>query len=124
MGTESPPPAARRRPGPATPRELGRRELHLVSDLVLHVAPEWSVELSGDAPTDRSVVVMPQAADDMVGPTFVIRATPTGVRLDQVQWDQYSTILDRSNLRHVLSVLRARLRVLSTVTRPPNAVLH
>ena len=98
--------------------------MSLVSDLVLQVAPDWSVELSGDAHADRSVVVMPQAADDMVGPTFVIRTTSAGIRLDQVQWDQYSTILDHSNLRHVLSVLRSRLSVLSTMTRPPNAVLH
>lgn len=124
MAIEPPPLAPRKRQSSASSREIGQRELNLVSDLVLRVAPDWSVELSGDVTADRSLVVMPHEADDRMGPTFVIRLATNGMRLDQVQWDQYTTLLQAANMRRVLNILRTRLSALANVAIPPNVVLH
>lgn len=102
--------------GGAAALPFGYHDLNLVADAVLDVAPDWSVELSGMETGDSSLVIMPPEADDMIGPTFLLRRTTLSVHLDQLHWDEYSPVATIPSIDHAIASLRARLLALGMAT--------
>jgi hypothetical protein len=105
-------------------RMVGQRELELVADAVLDIAPDWSVELCGVDGPDRCLAVMPEDADDMAGPTFIIQSTRDGVRLDQMRFDAIQLIAERATLAEIVPILRGRLACLSLIAAPAHDLKH
>lgn len=105
-------------------RLLGERELALLSAAVVDVAPDWSVDLCGTDTHDRSLVVMPEGADDMIGPTFMIHAVNGAIRLDQLRFDEVMILAERAHLSEIVHILRGRLASLSLMAVSASTLRH
>lgn len=105
-------------------RMVGERELGLVADAVLDIAPDWSVELCGTDVSDCCLAVIPEGADDMLGPTFLIRATPDCVRLEQLRFDELRPLAEGEDLAVILPILRGQLASLSLPSAPGLRLKH
>jgi len=98
-------------PGQGTLSSLGPREHADVSDAVMDVTADWSVELCGVSLDDRSLVVMPEDGDDMTGPTFIIRRAGAMVVMEEMRWDECRTVAACTDLHELIHDLRGRLRL-------------
>jgi hypothetical protein len=87
-------------------------DLHVVRDMLAEVAPRWSAELNQAGPDESTIVVMPEGANDLIGPAFVLHRSRGSVRLDQFRWDEYRKLGGFRSLDDALSALRARLSLL------------
>ncbi len=105
-------------------RLLGERELALLSAAVVDIAPDWSVELCGTDTHDRSLLVMPEGADDMIGPTFMIHAVNGAIRLDQLRFDDIQILAERAHLSEIIHILRVRLASLSLMAVSASTTRH
>lgn len=105
-------------------RMVGEPELALVTDAVADIAPDWSVELSGADSLDRCLLVMPEGADDALGPTFLLHVANAGFRLDQLRFDEITPIAEGSDLPEIMAILRSRLAGLTLVTLPMRVSRH
>jgi hypothetical protein len=88
---------------------LTREEFDTVVALLAEIAPGWSAELNQPGPGDSSIVVMPEGANDLVGPCFVLHRIGDRVQLDQFRWDEYRKLGAFRSLDEALSVMRVRL---------------
>lgn len=84
-------------------------DLEIVLGLLAEVAPGWSAELNSSSPGESTIVVLPEAANDLIGPAFVLHRDKGVVRLDQFRWDEYRKLGGFQSLDLALSALRARL---------------
>jgi hypothetical protein len=84
-------------------------DLDVVLGVVAEVAPRWSAELNQGGPEESTIVVMPEGANDLIGPAFVLHRTHGRVHLDQFRWDEYRGLGAFASLDDALAVLRARL---------------
>lgn len=116
----APTPAATR----GAARLMGERELALLSAAVADIAPDWSVELCGTDYHDRSLLVMPEGADDMIGPTFMVHAVNGAVRLDQLRFDDIQILAERAHLSEIVQILRGRLASLSLMAVSTSTLRH
>lgn len=105
----------------ASSAALGPGALAYASGAIADVAPDWSVELHETFPGETSLMLMPEAADDTIGPTFVLHCRASGFQLDQYQWDTYSAIGAYGSLGDALHAVRLRLAALA---EPPTALRH
>ncbi|MGE4046662.1 MAG: hypothetical protein AB7F35_17515 [Acetobacteraceae bacterium] len=96
--------------------QLGRRDLSFVAEAVAAVVSDWSVEFAGASDEDAVVVVMPDGADDKVGPTFMLRRTGAAVELEQVHWDQHANVATLPTLTDAVRSLQAHLCALTSPT--------
>jgi hypothetical protein len=112
---------ARAEPLPEWQREelavLTWDDLNVVMTMLAEIAPRWSAELNRGGPDEATIVVMPEGANDLIGPAFVLHRSRGGVQLDQFRWDEYRKLGGFRGLDDALKVLRARLVPL--VTRRP-----
>ena len=99
-------------------------DLDAVSALVSHVAPGWSVELNQTCAEDSSIVVLPEGANDLLGPAFVLHRSLGRVRLDQFRWDEYRKLGAFATLDDALADMRTRLAPLVGTVRPRAALNH
>jgi hypothetical protein len=90
-------------------RPIGSGDLWLASAAVAGVAPDWTVELSAIFPDDASLVIMPDGADDLIGPTFIVYQDENAYRLDQFQWDVLTGLDTYTSLQDALKALVDRL---------------
>ncbi len=88
---------------------------------IADVAPGWSVELHEASHGETTLLLMPAAAHDAIGPTFVLHDREGTVRLDQYQWDTYSELGAYSSLDDAMRDVRRRLAALAT---PPSMLRH
>lgn len=107
-----------------TTHSLGERERGIVAEAVFDAAPDWSVELCGADSPDCCLLVMPEAADDMLGPTFIIHAAQGTVRLDQLRFDELEPLAERADLAEIIQILRGRLAHLSLMALPVSGTMH
>jgi hypothetical protein len=105
-------------------KPLGYNELCVVADAVADVAPHWSVELSGSALGESSLVIMPEGADDLIGPTFVVHQDRAGFRLDQFQWDTLSGIGAYASLYDAMRAVLACLAYHSPIVSAYSPLHH
>jgi hypothetical protein len=95
-------------------------DLDLVLALLTEIAPRWSAELNCAAPDDASIVILPEGASDLVGPSFVLHRDPGDVRgrvrLDQCRWDEYRAVGSFLSMDEAVAALRTR--ILPLVSRP------
>jgi hypothetical protein len=105
------------RPAPT----LGERDLERVADAIADIAPDWTVELAGADRVDLSLVVMPEDADDELGPTYVIWRDGGSVRLDQYHRDVVAPLASRPDMGDILRLLRGYLGMAAV---PRHAARH
>jgi len=91
---------------------LTRDDLHEVRSLVAEVAPGWSAELNQASAGESTIVVVPEGANDLIGPAFVLHRNNGRVQLDQFRWDEYRKLGGFRSLEDALSALRTRLSLL------------
>jgi hypothetical protein len=84
-------------------------DLDIVQATVGEIAPKWSAELNQSCPDESTIVVLPEGANDLIGPAFVLHRTHGRVHLDQFRWDEYRKLGAFRSLDEALAVLRARL---------------
>ena len=84
-------------------------DLDAVLSLLTEIAPRWSAELNSSGPNDATIVILPEGANDLIGPAFVLHRSEGRVPLDQFRWDEYRKLGGFLTLDEALAVLRARL---------------
>jgi hypothetical protein len=90
-------------------------DLDVVLSQLAETAPEWSAELNQASPDESTIVIVPQGANDLIGPAFVLHRSRGRVHLDQFRWDEYRKLGAFRSLDEALAQLRTRL---SPVTSP------
>lgn len=103
---------------------IGHAALTTVADVISVVAPAWSVELSQAFFGESNLVIMPEDADDAVGPTFVIYRDKGGFCLDQVQWDDTSAIGIYASLPAATDAVVLMLAGLAGAMPMPSTLRH
>lgn len=96
-------------PVPEWPEILTWEDLEAVRVMLTEIAPAWSAELNQTGPGELTIVVLPEGANDLIGPAFVLHRFDGRVRLDQSRWDEYRKLGGFRCLDDALAVLRARL---------------
>jgi hypothetical protein len=104
-------------------KPIGYNELSVVADAIADVAPDWTVELSCTFPGDANIVIMPEGADDLIGPTFLVYQDRNSFHVDQFQWDILGAVGDYSCLRDAVLAVVACLEHL-TATSSINSTLR
>ena len=99
-------------------------DVDTVLALLDRIAPGWSAELNQTCPTDSTIVVMPEGANDLIGPSFVLHWHEGRIRLDQFHWDEYRKLGAFASLEDALATMRERLVPLVTATRGGSASRH
>ena len=84
-------------------------DLDVVQAALSEIAPNWSAELNQTCLEESTIVVMPEAADDRLGPSFVLHRTEGRVHLDQFRWDEYRKLGSFRDLDSAIAAMRARL---------------
>jgi hypothetical protein len=105
------------RPGTA-PTLLTWDDLDVVLATLREIAPGWSAELNCAGPDESTIVVIPQGANDLIGPAFVFHRLRGSVLLDQFRWDEYRKLGGFRCLDDALAAMRARLVPLVTRDLP------
>jgi hypothetical protein len=98
--------------------------LYYVVRTLAGIAPSWSVELHEASAQEVSLFVLPEAADDDIGPTFIIRKDNAGFHLDQFRWDIYAELKTLESLSDLVADLRARLVRSVAMASPVSLLLH
>ena len=84
-------------------------DLDAVHALLAELAPRWSAELNQSAVDEATIVVAPVAANDMIGPAFILFWAHGRVCLDQFRWDEYRKLGTFATLEQALAAMRSRL---------------
>ena len=105
-------------------RRLSAADKAIPSCNLTDLVPSWSVELHVFSAQNVSLVLMPEGADDVKGPTFIIQQDGTGFRLDQLWWDFYTELGTFPCLVDLTAAVRTRLIHLLTTARPASQRLH
>lgn len=103
---------------------LGEVDLSYVADAVGGFLPDWSVELHRAFNGEATLVLMPDDANDLVGPTFVVRREGGSLSLEQFHWDVYSTVGTFSTLRDVVYAVRLSVADFSAAMAPGSMLRH
>jgi len=112
-------------PAGARPVEaLGTQHRIYLASAIAATAPDWSVELYDEALGPSTIIIMPEAADDEIGPTYFVHLEDAAFCLDQLHWDSYSSVGRFSDLHDVARALRTRLLCLATMTTPGSLTVH
>jgi hypothetical protein len=94
-------------------------DLAVVLAALREIAPGWSAELNQAGPDEATIVVLPEGANDLIGPAFVLHRLAGRVQLDQFRWDEYRKLGGFHCLDDALAAMRVRLVPL-VVRRLPN----
>lgn len=84
-------------------------DLDAVHTLLADIAPGWSAELNRASLNESTIVVMPDSANDLVGPSFILYWADGRVRLDQFRWDEYRKLGSFATRDDALAAMTARL---------------
>lgn len=106
------------------PNEVGRQALALLTHAVACVVPDWSVEWMLTCSEEVNLVVMPANADDLLGPTFIIRCIVGGYCLDQFHWDHYGELGRFSHLSEAVSAVQMHIHRLCDAAPIPFLTRH
>jgi hypothetical protein len=93
-------------------------DLDVVLELLTEIAPGWSAELNHASPDESTIVIIPEGANDLIGPAFVLHRSNGRVQLDQFRWDEYRKLGGFRSLDDALRALRARLVPLVNQSAP------
>jgi hypothetical protein len=105
-------------------RPIGASDLDFVQRAMAEIAPEWSVELQGICVDEATLVLLPEAGDDAMGPSFLISRETYGFRLDEVHWDVLTEFGVFASLNDVVTTLGVRLAFFPDVTIPASVTVH
>lgn len=95
-----------------------------LADAIAAAAPDWSVELYSDSPGTATIIILPDDADDEVGPTYFVHRDGDVLCLDQLHWDSYSSVGRFTDLDSVARVLRSKLLCAASMAMPASRTLH
>ena len=96
----------------------------VIAAFVSEIVPNWSVELNQTSADDSTIVVMPEGANDLLGPAFVLHRISGFVHLDQFHWDEYRKLGRFGKLDDALAAMRERLVPLSGPHTPGTGYRH
>lgn len=116
--------ALRNQPLAASAEPLGAAHRFYLEGAIASAAPDWSVELYDEALGTATIIIMPEDADDEIGPTYFVHREGAAFCLDQLHWDSYSSIGRFTDLRDVARAVRARLLCQSSMAVPISATIH
>jgi hypothetical protein len=105
-------------------RGLGESELVRASRAILPIVPHWCVELCGSDSTDRALVVMPDDADDLVGPTYIVRYEAGQFQLEQMRFDILEAIAEADQFEEMIGILRGRVGSHALMVMGKTALCH
>jgi hypothetical protein len=103
---------------------LGVTHQFYIADAIAGAAPDWSVELYSDMPGSGTIIIMPDDADDDIGPTYFVHREGHMLCLDQLHWDSYSSVGRFADIDGVARALCKRLLSLASPTMPEARTLH
>jgi hypothetical protein len=112
----------RRRIQPVRP--IGYEDLCLMADAIADASPNWTVELSCISPGEASLVVMPEGADDLIGPTYIVYQDRGTFHLDQFQWDELCALGTYSCFRDAVLAIVGCITCLSVVSPASSTMRH
>ncbi|MGE0416900.1 MAG: hypothetical protein AB7O80_08845 [Acetobacteraceae bacterium] len=98
-------------------------DLSAVARAVGAVTVDWTVELSQVFADEANLIIMPENGDDAAGPTFVIYYDDGLFCVDQVHWDDCTSIGQYENLGAAIQVMVLHLAHYAGV-QPTGALLH
>jgi hypothetical protein len=99
-------------------------DLSRFADAVAQFVPDWSVELRRTSNGEAVLVMMPDDADDLIQPIFVVRRDGVSLLLELFQWDTQSAVGTYATLREVACSVRAILAHLSAAIMPGSMLRH
>jgi hypothetical protein len=105
-------------------RPIGTSDLDFVQRAMTEIAPDWSVELQGICIDEATLVLLPEAGDDAMGPSFLISRETYGFRLDEVHWDVLTEFGVFASLNDVVTTIGVRLAFFPDVTIPASVTVH
>jgi hypothetical protein len=88
------------------PPALGVADLQTMMEALFDVAPTWTAELHGICLNEASLIIMPEGAEDLLGPSFILSRENFGYRVDQVHWDAMTEVGAFSNFGDAVSAIR------------------
>jgi hypothetical protein len=103
---------------------IGYNDVCLAADVVAAITPDWKVELINNFPGETSLVIMPEDAADLIGPTFVVYQEPCGFRLDRFQWDTRSELGEYPRMRDAMLAVVTCLIHLSVISPVYSTLSH
>ena len=106
------------------PESLGADHLGHLACTVAATAPNWTVELYDEALGTATIIIMPEDADDEIGPTSFVHREGGAFCLDQLHWDSYSALGRFEDLGDVARAVRARLLSQSLMVMPTSMTIH
>ena len=101
---------------------LGAAHHFCIAGAVAIAAPNWSVELYDEALGAATIIIMPEDADDEIGPTYFVHREGSTFCLDQLHWDNYSALGRFEDLHDVARAVSIRL--LNQSALPTSVTLH
>lgn len=99
-------------------------DLSRFADAMVEFVPDWSVELHRTFGGEAALVMMPDDADDLIWPTFVVRRDANSFLLELFQWDIQSTVGTYATLGDVVCSVRAMLAHLAATITPGSMLRH
>lgn len=103
---------------------ISKADLAGVTDAVAAVAPDWTVELSQVFVDEVNLIIMPDRADDNIGPTFVIYQEGAQFHVDEVRWDVCTPIGVFPSLGEASHAMILRLGMLTGVIQMASRRRH
>jgi hypothetical protein len=103
---------------------LGVTHQFYIADAIAGAAPDWCVEFYSDMPGTGTIIIMPDDADDDIGPTYFVHREGHMLCLDQLHWDSYSSVGRFADIGAVAQELRGRLLSHASTTMPVSRMLH
>lgn len=98
------------------PASLDASDLAYAYGTIADLAPGWSMELHETLSGEASLMLMPEDADDEIGPTFVLRSDDGSFFLARYRWDSYSELGEFGSLPDAMRVVRRELAALAGPT--------
>jgi hypothetical protein len=123
VARSAPQQSQRRSPDPVA-EPLGITQQFYIADAIAGAAPDWSVELYSDMPGTGTIIIMPDAADDDIGPTYFVHREGHTLCLDQLHWDSYSSVGRFADINGVAQALRNQLLSHASPAMPESRTLH
>jgi hypothetical protein len=99
-------------------------DLSSFADAIVQFVPDWSVELHRTFCGEAALVMMPDDADELIWPTFVVRRDGTSFLLELFQWNIQSTVGTYATLGDVVRSVRSMIAHLSATITPGSMLRH
>ncbi|HYZ21773.1 MAG TPA: hypothetical protein VE690_06405 [Rhodopila sp.] len=106
------------------PPALGVTDLRAMAEALFDVAPTWTTELQGICLDEASLIITPDGAEDLLGPSFILSRDSFGYRVDQVHWDAMTEVGAFTSFSDAVSAIRHQVSQWAPGRVPVNVTRH